>query len=82
MDKLREAVRAIPNALAEPAPDVEILKLTLEGPLLCVHPYTNNDHYWQVYFDTYRAIARTFAEAGYPVPETPVVYRNAPPAGN
>jgi small-conductance mechanosensitive channel len=33
-----------------------------------VRPYTHNDNYWQVYFDTNRAIVDTFGEAGYPVP--------------
>ena len=28
-----------------------------------------NEEYWQVYFDTNRAIRETFATAGYPAPE-------------
>lgn len=80
MAKLRVAVAAIPNVKADPAPSVEILKFTPEGPMLCVRPYTHTDHYWQVYFDTYKAIAHTFAQSGYPVPETPMVYRNVPAA--
>ncbi|HEY9800417.1 MAG TPA: hypothetical protein V6D25_08665 [Leptolyngbyaceae cyanobacterium] len=27
----------------------------------------NNEHYWQVYFDTNKAIRETFGEAGYPL---------------
>ncbi len=77
MSKLRAAVSAIPNVLGDPAPVVEILKFTPEGPLLCVFPFTHNDHYWQVYFDTHRTIARVFAEAGYPVPELPVQLHGA-----
>ncbi|HQZ57358.1 MAG TPA: mechanosensitive ion channel family protein, partial [Ottowia sp.] len=38
----------------------------------------HTDHYWQVYFDTHKAIVETFGAAGYPVPETPVAYRSAP----
>ena len=34
-----------------------------------VRPYTHTDHYWQVYFDTNKAITETFGAAGYPVPE-------------
>lgn len=75
MQRLRTAVAAIPNVKAAPAPDVEILQFTPEGPLLCVRPYTHTDHYWQVYFDTHRAIVSTFGAAGYPVPETPVLHR-------
>jgi small conductance mechanosensitive channel len=76
MARLRTAVAAIPNVKEAPAPDVEILQFTPEGPLLCVRPYTHNDHYWQVYFDTHKAVVSTFGAAGYPVPETPVAHRN------
>jgi small conductance mechanosensitive channel len=37
--------------------------------VLAVRPYCNNEHYWQVYFDTNRLIRDTFARAGFPVPE-------------
>ncbi|CAM2180121.1 small conductance mechanosensitive channel [Paraburkholderia sacchari] len=73
--RLRAVVAAIPNVAQDPAPDVEVLSFTPEGPLLCVRPYTNNDHYWQVYFDTNRAIVETFRDAGYPTPETPSLIR-------
>lgn len=73
---LKKAVAAIPNVSSEPPPDVEILQFTPEGPLLAVRPYTHTDHYWQVYFDTHRAIVQTFGAAGYPVPETPSVQRH------
>ena len=74
--RLKKAVGLIPNVLASPAPDIEILSFTPEGPQLCVRPYTHNDHYWQVYFDTHKAVVATFGSAGYPVPETPITPRN------
>ena len=74
--RLKTAIAAIPNVLTSPAPDVEIASFTAEGPLLCVRPYTHNDHYWQVYFDTHKAVVATFGAAGYPVPETPLGPRN------
>ncbi|MDT7837133.1 mechanosensitive ion channel family protein [Aquabacterium sp. OR-4] len=74
--RLKAAVAAIPNVKADPAPDVDLLQFTPEGPLLAVRPYTHTDHYWQVYFDTHRAIVATFGSAGYPVPETPLAPRN------
>lgn len=81
IELLKAAVRQIPNVSAEQPPDVEILQFTPEGPLLAVRPYTYTDHYWQVYFDTHKAIVRTFGAAGYPTPETPLVHRTiAPPA--
>ena len=78
--RLKPVIAAIPNVAASPAPDIEILEFTPEGPKLCVRPYTHTDHYWQVYFDTNKAIVETFGSAGYPVPETPVAYRSAPGA--
>ena len=73
--RLRPAIAAIANVSPSPAPDIEILQFTPEGPLLCVRPYTHTDHYWQVYFDTHKAIVQTFGTAGYPTPETPVAHR-------
>ncbi|WP_420991827.1 mechanosensitive ion channel family protein [Cupriavidus sp. 30B13] len=65
---LKERIAALPNVLAEPAPDVEILEFTLVGPVLAVRPYCHNDHYWQVYFDTNRIMRESFGEAGYAAP--------------
>jgi small conductance mechanosensitive channel len=74
---LKERLAKIPNVLAEPAPDVEILEFNLAGPVLAVRPYVNNDNYWQVYFDTNRVIRETFGEAGFPVPEQHMVMRSS-----
>jgi len=79
IQRLKAAVSEIPNVSKEQAPDVEILQFTPEGPLLAVRPYTHTDHYWQVYFDTHKAIVRTFGAAGYPTPETPLVQRHITP---
>ena len=65
---LRERLARIPNVLATPAPDVDILQFTPAGPQLCVRPYCSHEHYWQVYFDTNRLIRETFGEAGFPAP--------------
>ncbi|MBV8617437.1 MAG: mechanosensitive ion channel family protein [Curvibacter sp.] len=73
---LRQAVAGVANVARTPVPDIEILQFTPEGPLLCVRPYTHTDHYWQVYFDTHKAIVTAFGSAGYPVPETPMVHRS------
>ncbi|NET36579.1 MAG: mechanosensitive ion channel family protein [Cyanothece sp. SIO1E1] len=66
---LAEKVCQIPNVLSIPAPDVEILEFNLAGPLLAVRPYCNNEHYWQVYFDTNRIIRESFGNAGFRAPE-------------
>lgn len=65
---LKPALAAIPNVLATPAPDVEILDFNAMGTVLAVRPYCHTDHFWQVYFDTNKLIASTFGSAGYPAP--------------
>ncbi|KPF73005.1 mechanosensitive ion channel protein MscS [alpha proteobacterium AAP81b] len=66
--RLQPALAAIPNVVADPAPDVEILDFNDKGTVLAVRPYCHTDHYWQVFFDTNKLIAATFGTAGYPVP--------------
>ena len=66
---LRNRLSQIPNVMDSPAPDIEILEFNFAGPVLAVRPYCNNDHYWQVYFDTNRIIREAFGDAGYPAPE-------------
>jgi small conductance mechanosensitive channel len=63
---LKDRLARIPNVLATPAPDVDVLQFTPAGPLLCVRPYCANEHYWQVYFDANRMIRESFGEAGFP----------------
>jgi small conductance mechanosensitive channel len=75
--RLKEALARIPNIEKVPPPDVEIVDFSPRGPVLAVRPYTHTDHYWQVYFDTNKAIVDTFGAAGYPVPEEPVRMRSA-----
>lgn len=66
--RLKPALAAIPNVVADPAPDVEILDFNERGTVLAVRPYCHTAHYWQVYFDTNKLIAATFGSAGYPPP--------------
>jgi len=65
---LREKIAALPNVLAEPPVDIEILEFNLVGPVLAVRPYCHNDNYWQVYFDTNKVLREALAEAGFPAP--------------
>jgi small conductance mechanosensitive channel len=66
--RLKPALAAIPNVVADPAPDVEIFDFNNLGTILAVRPYCHTSHYWQVYFDTNKLIAATFGAAGYPAP--------------
>jgi len=65
---IKEKVSQIPNVLQTPAVEVDILENNLLGPLVAVRPYCNNDHYWQVYFDTNRVLREELARAGIPGP--------------
>jgi small conductance mechanosensitive channel len=75
--RLRSAVAAIPNVVTDPAPVLEVVDFSPMGPVLAVRPYTHTDHYWQVYFDTNKAIRDTFGAADYPVPEQRVTIAQA-----
>ncbi|MFC5521882.1 mechanosensitive ion channel family protein [Polaromonas jejuensis] len=69
---LKESVSGVANISKDPAVDVEILEFNEFGPKLAVRPYCHTNHYWQVYFDTNKAIADTLGAAGFPVATRPV----------
>jgi small conductance mechanosensitive channel len=73
--RLKAVLPQIPNVVAEPPPDVEILTFNERGPVLAVRPYCNTAHYWQVYFDANRTIRETFGAAGYPAAEAHIRLR-------
>ena len=66
---LKSRLLSVRNVISNPAPDVELLRFNLAGPVLAVRPYCHNDNYWQVYFDTNKLIVETFRDAGFDVPE-------------
>lgn len=68
MQLLRDQLAKVPNVLAQPGVEVEILEFTLVGPVLAVRPFCHNDHYWQVYFDGNRTIRESLSAAGFPAP--------------
>ncbi len=68
MEAIRRSVAQIPNVLQDPAPEVAILSFTGAGPVLAVRPCCSNDHYWQVYFDTNKAIRDILGESPFPAP--------------
>jgi small conductance mechanosensitive channel len=80
ISRLEKALAAIPNVMTDPAPTIEVIDFSPMGPVLAVRPHCHTDHYWQVYFDTNRAIVSTFGAAGYPVPEQH--FRLAAPAAD
>jgi small conductance mechanosensitive channel len=71
MARLTAAVSTIANVSKETPPEIKILDFKPEGPVIAVRPYTHNDHYWQVYFDTNEAIAQVCIDAAWPIPARP-----------
>jgi small conductance mechanosensitive channel len=80
--RMKSALTTIPNVMADPPPDVEILDFNSLGTLLAVRPYCHTDHYWQVFFDTNKLIAQTFGAAGYPAPFVVEEIRAGPAIGD
>ena len=76
IQRLQARLVQIPNVVKEPAPVVEILTFNSYGTILAVRPCCHNDHYWQVYFDTNKAIVEVGSQAGFSVPEQRVAIRN------
>jgi small conductance mechanosensitive channel len=76
---LTARVAQVPNVLATPAPEIEILEFNSAGTKLVVRPYCANEHYWAVYFQTNKAILAAGGEAGWPVPAPQQVIRQAEP---
>jgi small conductance mechanosensitive channel len=76
ISRLKAKVSAIANVSQQTPPDVEILSFTEFGPVLAVRPYTHTDHYWQVYFDTNKAIVAVGGEGKFPPVERSVTLKN------
>jgi small conductance mechanosensitive channel len=68
MAAMKQRIMQIPNVIANPAPDVVIASFTAVGPVLAIRPYTSNNHYWQVYFDTNLAIREVLGSGAFPAP--------------
>ncbi len=66
--KINTEVAKVANIKTTPAPEVEVLEFTFEGPVIGVRPFYNNTDYWQVLFDTNKAIATTAADNNWPAP--------------
>jgi small conductance mechanosensitive channel len=75
IQRLKERVAQIPNVVKDPAPSIEILTFNEWGTVIAVRPYSSNANYWQVFFDTNKAIAEVGAQAGYPTPEQRLAVR-------
>lgn len=66
--QIEARIAEIPNVLKNPAPSVTILSYTAWGCMIAVRPSCHNEHYWQVYFDTNKALREVLGSAGFPEP--------------
>jgi len=69
--KIKARVARVPHVMSAPEPSVDVLELNAAGALLTVRPFCHNDHSWQVYFDTNRAIQEVSAQSAWPIPAAP-----------
>jgi small conductance mechanosensitive channel len=79
MAALKLRIVQIPNVIAKPSPEVVIASFTAVGPVLAIRPYTSNDHYWQVYFDTNLAIREVLGDGTFPAPMPVLGIHQVPP---
>lgn len=63
---IRKALDTVSERMDE-EPTIEIEKFDENNVLLAVRPYATPDKYWDVYFNSYRAIKKAFGEAGIEV---------------
>ncbi len=81
LERFKRAVSGIDNVSKVAAPEVNLLELKLEGPVIAVRSYAHNDHYWQVFFDMNLAVLRECQAAGWPTPAPHHVTRLEGPRG-
>lgn len=74
--RYKAALALIPNVVANPAPEVNLLETNLLGHVIAVRPYTHTSNYWQVYFATNEMMVRVAGEAGWPAPTPVHIQRN------
>ncbi|MBP8184928.1 MAG: mechanosensitive ion channel family protein [Pseudomonas sp.] len=68
IDQLKARLALVPNVLAVPAVDVEILEFTLLGPVLAVRPYCHPSNFVQVMFASNKVIKDVLGDAAFPAP--------------
>jgi small conductance mechanosensitive channel len=67
-EALKKRISTIANVAENPGVEVVIASFTAVGPVLAIRPYTSNDNYWQVYFDTNMAIREVLGDGTFPAP--------------
>lgn len=72
LDKVKKAIEAVlavdERILKDPAPTIAVLELADSSVNFVVRPWTKTEHYWDVYFDTIKAIKERFDADGISIP--------------
>ncbi|MFM2119675.1 MAG: hypothetical protein RL722_1143 [Pseudomonadota bacterium] len=66
--RFKAELAKMPNVATSPAPEVNLLDMTVLGLVIAVRSYTHTSTYWQVYFATNEMMVRVGQEAGWPAP--------------
>ncbi|MDC0678774.1 mechanosensitive ion channel family protein [Sorangium atrum] len=72
---LKEKLTNAPHAASNPAPFVEMVGMTLSGPLLVAHPYVESAKYPLALAAAHLVVYDEVAKLGYPTPAQAVVLR-------
>ena len=62
-----DALKSTPHVLDSPAPVVEIEKFDAHNVLLAVRPHAKCEHYWDVYFGSYKNVKAALGKANIKV---------------
>jgi small conductance mechanosensitive channel len=62
------AMQQYPKVLADPKPEVSVLKVGDGMTTLAIRPYTTQADYWDVYFGVQEAVKAAFDANGIPGP--------------
>lgn len=72
IDKARQvaidAMKAVPQVLEDPGPEVHVLKVDVGAIELGIRPYTTQADYWAVYFGVSEAVKKAFDQHGIQLP--------------
>jgi small conductance mechanosensitive channel len=77
VQRLRDALKQLPNVKEIPAPEVGILEFRHEGIVLAVRPFCHTSHHARLCFEVYQMIHEVFHQAGYPAPTTRFEHQEA-----
>lgn len=61
---IKDALKSIPEVIQEPEPFVGIAAWESHNIRLDVMPYAHPDHFWTVYYESYRKTKKAMADAG------------------